>query len=266
MASLWDTLQSEGQASICLVQRSCCALFVGVLVTGCGLDTRTLNGADPQHLSGGGDGSAGDSSGTSTPNEMQPPDSVKLPICSYSGGQVTPGCETLAANPGFSRDTDGWQQEPYSIKIAWDAGDAGGNPTSGSIAVTNSMNNQMVDGLAPGGGMQCLGAVPGATYAMAGDVFIPDGQGAGLIGDGPYVGQAGLSILFWQGKDCQDSMPTLGRVQSNLVVDAGAWEHVQGSGTAPEGIGSMSIRVLTIKSYKEASFQARFDNVLLQKK
>jgi hypothetical protein len=263
MASLWDILRCGGQAQVHLAQASC-ALLVGVIATGCALDDRALSESDPSHL-GVSEGGAGDAGSSSGPAVVHQPEPIKLPVCSYSEGAVAPGCETLAANAGFSKDTDGWQQEPYSIKLEWNAGDAGGSSSSGSILVTNSMDNT-IDGLAPGGGMQCLDAEPGATYAMAGDVFIPKGQGAGLIGDGPYTGQAGLSILFWRGKDCQDTQPTLGRLQSDLVEAAGVWTHVQGSGLAPEGIGSMSIRVLTIKSFKEAKFQAQFDNVLLQKR
>ncbi len=267
MASLWDTLRSEGQAHACLAQAACCVLLGCGVATGCGLDDRTLNGVDSARLPGYGDGGAGDTISTAGASGTHAPAPIDLPVCSYSDAKVAPGCETLAANAGFSKDTDSWQQEPYSIKIEWDAGDAGGTSTSGSILVTNSLNNQYVNGLAPGGGTQCLSVVPNATYAMAGDVFIPEGQGAGLSGDGPYVGQAGLSILFWKGEGCQyETMPTLGRLQSNLVDEAGAWKHVEGSGVAPEGIGSMSIRLLTVKSYKEAQFQARFDNVLLQKR
>lgn len=264
MASSWDTLCGGSRANVCLTPSSLAVLLIGALATGCALDDRTLGEADSGHLDTG-DGGAGDTGGGPATSGTHQPEPIDLPICSYSDGAVAPGCETLAANAGFSKDTAGWEQEPYSIKLEWDAGDAGGSSSSGSIVVTNSMDNT-IDGLAPGAGMQCLDAEPLATYAMAGDVFVPEGQGAGLIGDGPYVGQAALSILFWRGRGCKDTQPTLGRVQTNVIEEAGAWKHVQGSGVAPEGIGSMSIRLLTIKSFKEAKFQAKFDNVLLQKR
>jgi hypothetical protein len=211
---------------------------------------------------GGGDGSGRGPSGPSY-NTPDPPE-VDVPVCTYSEGEVSSGCESLAENPGFAKDAAGWLEEPYSIKLAWDELDADGTEGSGSLLVTNTMPGY-TDGIAPGGGMQCLKATPGATYLMAADVFIPEGQGKSAVeGEGPFEGQAGLSLLFWQGQDCVDSNPTLANAQSNLIKEPGKWQHVEGAAIAPEGIGSLSIRVLTIKSFKELRFQARFDNVLLQ--
>lgn len=239
--------------------------LVGVLactlLSACGLDTRTLETGD-QHLNGNG-GEGGVPPGPTYGGTNTPPD-VDVPVCSYSEGAVDGGCESLAENPGFAKDADGWQEEPYSIKLAWDENDADGTDGSGSLLVTNTMPGY-TDGIAPGGGMQCLEAVPGATYLMAADVFVPEGQGQSAVeGEGPFEGQAGLSLLFWKGKDCNDINPTLGNAQSNLVKDPGKWQHVEGVAIAPEGVESLSIRVLTIKSFKELRFSARFDNVLLQ--
>jgi hypothetical protein len=238
------------------------SLFVCALLSACALDTRTLETTPSQMNGSGGDGDGGAPPGP-TYNAPDPPN-VDVPVCSYSEGGVSNDCESLAKNPGFTNDAEGWLEEPYSIKLAWDEADASGNGGSGSLLVINTMPGY-TDGIAPGGGMQCLKARPGATYLMAADVFIPEGQGASAIeGEGPFQGQAGLSLLFWKGDDCKDTMPTLANAQSNLIKDPGKWQHVEGVAIAPEGIGSLSIRVLTIKSFKELRFQARFDNVLLQ--
>lgn len=237
------------------------ALLACALLSACSLDTRTLE-TDDRHLNGNG-GDGGGAPGPTYGGNDTPPD-VDVPLCSYSKGLVDGACESLAENPGFAKDADGWREEPYAIKLAWDASDASGMDGSGSLLVTNTMPGT-TDGIAPGGGMQCLAAVPGAIYLMAADVFVPEGQGQSAVeGEGPYEGQAGLSLLFWQGKNCNDINPTLGNAQTNLVKEPGKWQHVEGVAIAPEGVESLSIRVLTIKSFKELRFSARFDNVLLQ--
>ena len=229
-------------------------------MVGCALDTRDLQTTASAHA--GSSNSAGSSS-TIGSGSNKPPEPAELPICTYDDGQVQPGCETLAANAGFTKDTDGWEPEAYSIAIKWDSGDASHDPSSGSISVTNSMLGT-VEGLAPGGGTQCLPATQGQIYDMAGDVFIPKGQGAGVMNSGPYVGEAGLSVLFWPDENCSDTTPTKANFQTNLVRDTEAWTHVEGGAVAPDGTKAMSVRVLTVKAFKQFSFKALFDNVLLK--
>jgi hypothetical protein len=187
-----------------------------------------------------------------------------LPVCSYSRDATAPGCDTIVSNAGFSKDARGWQAEPLAITVGWQQADADGSPDSGSISVLNSMHGT-VDGIAPGAGMQCLAASAGEIFDMAGDIYVPDGQGDGLPG-GPYVGKAGLSILFWPTENCADNLPSKGNSQTELVQEVGAWTHVQGSAIAPDGTLSMSVRVLTVKPFKEFNFNALFDNVLLQRR
>jgi len=264
MASLWDTLCYRGRTPVHLQKVATpCLLMTTLLVAGCALDTRKLRTTDPENP--GSAGAGGDSTThPSTGMQALLPDPSEIPVCSYSEGTVVPGCETLAKNAGFAKDTDGWQQEPYAIDIGWTPGDAGGDASSGSMLVTNSLFSENNNGINPGGGMQCLDVTPGAAYVMAGDVYIPDGQGDGKMG--PYVGQAGLSIFFWRGKDCSDTTPTLMNFQTKLVTEVGKWRHVAAGAVAPESAVSMSIRMLTIKPFKEFSFKAEFDNVLLQEK
>jgi hypothetical protein len=101
---------------------------------------------------------------------------------------------------------------------------------------------------------------------MAGDLFIPEGQGDGMPGGGPYVGEAGLSILFWPNTNCSDVEPTHGSFQTDLVQKVGVWTHVEGGAIAPDAAKAMSLRVLTIKPFKQFKFQALFDNVLLRQR
>lgn len=260
MASSWDgNLQVEERTSL----RAGAIALVGVscLVGGCALDTRTLEAAAGSGNSAGSAGNSSISGGNS-----KPPEPIELPVCAYGAGASVPaGCETIAENAGFTKDVEGWNPEAYSIKIGWEVSDAAAEPDSGSIAVTNTMFGT-VDGLAPGAGTQCIPVTPGAVYDMAGDLYIPDGQGEGMPGGGPYVGEAGLSILFWPNADCSDIEPTQGNFQTDLISRVGTWVHVEGAAVAPDAAKAMSLRVLTVKPFKQFKFQALFDNVLLRQR
>jgi hypothetical protein len=230
----------------------------------CSIDSRTLYTADDPRLAQDGDPSSSGGRGSgSGGGAIRPPDAVSLPDCSYSGA-TKPGCETLVDNAGFGSDVEGWEAEPLAIAVAWSPRDAEGSNDSGSIAVLNTMHGKN-EGVAPGGGRQCLPAIPGAIYDMAGDVFIPSGQGEGYMTDG-LVGSAGLSILFWPNDDCSLQAPSLKSFQTALVSEEDEWQRVEGAAIAPDLAASMSVRVLTVKPFLQFQFEAYFDNVLLQER
>jgi len=268
MASLWVSrlachVQSGERARFRAVQGPLvCALTLAACVTGCALDTRKLHEAEMNGAGGGAGGSSNTSSGSHGGPKAPPP--IDLPVCSYSDG-VMAGCESIVPNAGFRHGIEGWQAEPLAISVDWDARDADGSKDSGSISVTNSMDGK-TDGLAPGGGMQCLPAAAGDIFDMAGDVYIPDGQSDGAAGAPSYIGEAGLSILFWPTSDCSETSPTKANFQTKLVEDPGSWTHVQGAALAPDSTAAMSVRVLTIKPFKQVIFRALFDNLLLKKR
>jgi hypothetical protein len=236
------------------------------MCSGCAVDSRTLYAAGDQGGSAqGGTSASSAGSGSST----KPPDPIPLPMCSYSE-EVEPGCETIVMNAGFEAGIDGWRAEPLAIDVDWAQDDATGADQSGSISVLNHMHGK-TGGLAAAGGMQCLRTSPGTIYDMAGDIFVPEGQGDGVdernqIVEKAYVGQAGLSLLFWPNDACSDATPSKAAFQTSLVTEPGKWLHVEGTARAPEGTQSMSMRVLTVKSFLQFSFEARFDNVLLQER
>lgn len=226
----------------------------------CTVDSRKLERATSSRSSAAGDGAGGDSGLNSSPDH-QPP--IDIPVCTYSERSTASDCDTLVSNPGFATSTEGWRQDDSTMQIAWASDDASQDPGSGSVVVVNTLYAKSA-GLAAGGAMQCVPAKPGATYLMAGDVFIPPDQDVGINDGGPYPARAGLNIWFWQGKDCSQATPTLGSAVTDLVSDTGKWLHVEGSAVAPEGIQSMAIVAFTVKDYREFRFKALFDNVLLQ--
>ena len=236
------------------------ASFVVALgAVSCSVDSRQLlagsSGADASFGgSGVGSSSGGDTSEGGEPNEPGP-----LPVCDYGDG-VAAGCDTLVDNPGFTKDTFGWKPEDPTVTMTWSDSDSAANKKSGSMAVVNTLFGE-ADGTASRGAAQCLPTHAGQAYSFALDVFIPKGQGDGLDG-GAYTGSAGLSVLFFTSNQCSDY--TLSSATSGVVDESDAWQHREGRAVTPEGAQSMLVRLVTFKNFREYSFEARFDNVLLR--
>ena len=204
-------------------------------------------GGAPIDAGFGGDGGAGGAT------------ALPLPVCDYGAG-VAEGCDTLVDNPGFAGDESGWAPEEGSVTMTWKSEDAASHPDSGSLSVVNSLSGE-ADGIAIRGAAQCLSTTPRQAYGIAADVFIPEAQGNGLDG-GPWVASAGVSIIFYDGASCDGF--TLSNVTSEVTDQPGAWAHLEGRGVSPQGAGSMSVRLVTIKNFREYTFEARFDNVLVK--
>ncbi len=235
------------------------ASFVVALGTvSCSVDSRQLlvssSGGDPSF---GGSGASIGGDRTSDGGELNQPG--PLPLCDYGDG-VAAGCETLVDNPGFTKDTFGWNPEDPTVTMTWSDSDSGSNKKSGSIAVVNTLFGE-ADGTASRGAAQCLPTHAGQAYSFALDVFIPKDQGSGLDG-GTYTGSAALSVLFFTSSQCNDY--TLSSATSGVVDESEAWQHREGHAVTPEGSQSMLVRLVAYKNFREYSFEARFDNVLLR--
>ena len=49
-----------------------------------------------------------------------------------------------------------------------------------------------------------------------------------------------------------------------LITAAGAWTLVQTNAPVPSGASSLAVRLVILKSFRSAAFQAKFDNVLVK--
>jgi hypothetical protein len=261
-----------------MVYRSACtgvavAALVVAAVVSCSVDERTLSQAVGSSGAPGvpdaGQGAFSDSGQGDVDGALAP-----LPVCDYGDG-VQAGCDTLVSNPGFTKDVSGWSAEDSSVTMNWTENDAASNKASGSLSVVNTLSGA-ADGIAARGASQCLPTAKGKAYGFAGDMFIPDGQGAGLdggvdggdsgldasINTGVYDATAGLSVIFYTSDQCDGY--TLANATSTLADIPGSWVHREGHAVAPDGANSMSVRLVTFKNFREFTFQAWFDNVLVK--
>jgi hypothetical protein len=239
-----------------------------LLTLGCSVDERTLSlGAGSTTGTGASPGAAGAALDPLQGMDEMPP-APELPICVYSS-EVSPGCETLVKNPGFEKAIVPWKAED-GLLSAWATDDATASDHSGSIRVLNFLHGE-AEGVAPGAAVQCIPAVAGRAYDVAGDLFIPDGQGDGLKkGEGhsenapPYVGNAGFSVFFFRLPGCKEE--SIGNADSPLTDQVGTWVHATGTGIAPEQAKSLAIRLNTLMPFREFKFEARFDNILVRER
>jgi hypothetical protein len=235
------------------------ALASALVLAACSVDERVLTQSG---ANGGGAGAAtgssfaaGASDGGEGGVEIAP-----LPICTY-GASVMEGCETLVENPGFASDASGWDAEMPSITMAWNAADASSDSHSGSLAVMNALSGA-ADGIADRGASQCLLTAPGRAYGFAADIYIPEGQGDGIDG-GTFDASAAVSVIFYASADCT-GFSEKRSFSSDASNQAGSWSHREGRAVAPAGAQSMLVRLVTLKNFREYTFEARFDNVLVR--
>ncbi len=227
-----------------------------LVVAACSVDDRRLIEGDSGASGIAGAGSTGLDAGTDADADAA---LAPLPTCDYSAA-VDADCNTLVSNPGFARDTAGWDAEMPSVSMTWNSSDATASKESGSLSVVNALSGNAA-GFADRGAAQCLPATPGQAYGFAGDVFIPDGQGAGIEG-GTFDASAELTIIFYTMAGCT-GYSTSGGV-SDVSTDAGAWAHREGHAVAPQDTKSMSVRLTTLKNFQQLTFEAHFDNVLVK--
>lgn len=229
---------------------------LGAFLVGCSVDDRALvAGAG----AGGGSAGTGAELDSGVAAAAGQPALDPLPVCDYSGA-VAEGCETLVSNPGFATDIAGWAPEMPSISLAWSAMDAAASAASGSLTVVNTLAGA-ADGTADRGAAQCLPTTPGQAYGFAADMFIPDGQGAGIDG-GTFEANAALSIIFYPLAGCTGYSAS--SAISDLAMEAGVWGRHEGHAVAPEEAKSMLVRLDTLKNFQQGKFEADFDNVLIK--
>jgi hypothetical protein len=238
------------------------AIGASSLLIGCSIDDRTLTTAPPPHLGAGGKTSSdGGSPSYSAGSAGTSPQDHDIPVCVYDGDEQDDDCNSLVDNAGFATGTTPWEPSPGALRN-WAELDATDLDGSGSIRVLNFLHGT-TEGVAPGAAEQCVSTDANATYDLAGDVYIPEGQGAGLY-EKTYTGQAGLGLFFFESPDCTGN--SIGNFDSELVSDVGSWLHLEASTKAPPLTRSMFVRLNTLMPFREYKFEAHFDNVLVRQR
>jgi hypothetical protein len=176
-------------------------------------------------------------------------------VCPDLDGNSVADCtETLVMNPGFDTNVTSWTAEG-GVKISWDgASDAEGKSTSGALMIKN-VTTAAQDGWFLAGAVQCVPVTGGAAYDFAAQLSVQANPG-GCSGI--------LSVTYFQSADCSGDVA--GAILSQQATTTDTCEVLQLHPTIPAGTASASIRLGTIKPFRQtAALVVDFDNVLFKK-
>lgn len=218
----------------------------------------SVGGSSPQ--SGGRGGFAGDagSGGEAGGEPVAGPEGV-IENCTCSGSTTCPDLdvnnvadcdETLLQNAHFEKDARAWTEDP-GLELAWTAADAANSATSGALAVENQTETDLT-GSIMAGAHQCVPISGGKIYELAAQVLLPAEPIEGTSG--------GMQVVFYSDESCAGKV--LDSVTSNLVAVTPSWKAVKLTQRAPTTCRSARVRLVSIKSFRQAPTKILFDNVL----
>jgi hypothetical protein len=160
--------------------------------------------------------------------------------------------ETLVANARFDSDLSHWDAEQLETQ-SWDARNAGPEPNSGALLVSNTAPVATGLGSYMAGAHQCVQVTADVGYEVAARVLIPGGQGGGV---------AGVNLQFFDTDGCQGDF--LGAETVGTTADVDAWRVVLAEVKAPSAARSMWLRLVASKPFPEPQLDALFDDVLVR--
>jgi len=161
--------------------------------------------------------------------------------------------ETVAANPRFDANAQGWLADPGVVQ-SWQSDDARGKAGSGSLQLTYTTGGAS-SGWALAAAGQCLAAWGGKAYEVGARAKVPAGQ---------TEGHAELSVAIFGNDDCKGSLLT-GKTVA-FTAQSGSWQVLSGAVTMPAGTRSVLMRLAAAKPGPQPSLEVHFDDVLFREK
>lgn len=254
------------------------ALLLLALTVGCSLDVRDLQPRDS--IADGGEDSgdsgrngvsgAGNRAGASSGGSSNNAGSSAAGAAGRAGSSSTliDGCadldengvgdcrETLAKNASFGADVSDWQPELDAI-AAWDEANANQDLPSGSALVRAE---GVVESTIPGSALravsQCVAVGAKQLVTVYANAFVPAGQ------DG--AGRAEIDVFFFESGDCSGSSNKSFVTPQPLDGGVDRWLALKAGQVAEDATRSVLVKLAILKPFKAASFEARFDNVLVR--
>ena len=159
------------------------------------------------------------------------------------------GAQNLLQNGGFDEDLSGWQffSDGLRVLTLWQEEDAGGNPDSGSVSVTNFDEGEATTQV---GLLQCVPVTSGQTYDLRAALRLPPGQAA--------VGLAEATVFWFTSASCSGFLSDeFGFAQGN----PGSWVDHRRLLTAPAGAQGARINLRVFKETGGGGLGAHFDSL-----
>jgi hypothetical protein len=155
----------------------------------------------------------------------------------------------LLANPGFDGNLAGWSLSSGTSAV-WSPTDAQGRPGTGSAAITTTISSGSAQTV-----YQCVsGIVPGASYTVEAEGFLPAGAPPGGF----------IVFLYYQ------SGPSCGGASTGItprLLTRDRWAHLSATSTAPANTQSLFVAAGGIKDTGSGSAPLTIyvDNLTLRK-
>lgn len=227
------------------------ALLLGVAA--CAVDERTLEKQPPALPSGsGGTGSTGGT--TSVPEGGAAGDQGTdgeglVEGCADLDTDGVPDCEvTLAQNPTFTSDVEGWKALGEA-ELNWQAENAFGDHPSGSAELTTDTEMRA-------SAYQCVPLEGAALVIAYASTFVDPGD------DAEQPSKAELEVTFFRGEGCSGASDGYFVTPPSTVT--GAWTTVQAGNVSKDTTLSASIELVGLKSASAATLSIYFDNVMVK--
>ncbi|HYQ17317.1 MAG TPA: hypothetical protein VEQ58_16205 [Polyangiaceae bacterium] len=162
-----------------------------------------------------------------------------------------PDCsQSVVQNSSFKLDSASWAAL-FGATLSWSDANAYDDLPSG-VAKVAAFGAIEQDGLASAAAVQCVPISSGTKLAIFASLYIPSGQGEGL---------GGITLFLYDKADCMGSIKDS---FDNSIVSTDSWTTLSGSHVVADGVSSMQVRLTVTKPYRSASFEVRFDNVLVK--
>ncbi len=199
--------------------------------------------------SGGGTGGSSETGGGSS-GTAGGPVNTRCPDLDHNG--VLDCDETLIDKAAFDTDASvaAWSIET-GLVLSWSNLDAQGHDQSGSLAVKNDIEENLV-GTQIVGARQCINVSGGTVYRFAAQVSVPN-----------YAGEtkAGIQIIVLDTPSCAGTV--LDSPTTNLVKGP-EWQVAEIIYLTPTTAKSIAVRLAQIKPFRQAPVAVLFDNVLVR--
>jgi hypothetical protein len=164
--------------------------------------------------------------------------------------------ETIVTNPDFKQDVSGWVAEADAT-LMWDPLNAVGDPPSGSALVAST---GVIDADASGAALraasQCVPIAGKQLVTAYANAFVDAGQDAD--------GKAEVDVFFFDAANCQGTFAGSFSTPQPTDGAAGSWLTLLAGSVSSEAVKSALVKLAISKPFRAASFQARFDNVLVK--
>lgn len=163
-----------------------------------------------------------------------------------------PAQQLQIANAAFDSNDLDWDPDNHANKD-WSNADSSGDPTSGSLIVTNGAVEPGM-GLSSAGVSQCLEIPRDVGYQVCVDYLLGNEASA--------TAGAMVKVMLFDGDSCSGSISTSPSIP--VQRDKGGWATFKARVAAPpqtSSFKSMLVVLATVKSVEDQPLEVQFDNV-----